>query len=746
MKFYSADPARGEVTVFRQETGKDWTNFLWNDGGYQIELTHTGASTAKYVSESSEAIVLNEQKSGVVYFRDEESGTYWNAGGWPTAVPVEEFACRHGQKSTAVSSVKDGIGAEVAYAVAGGAPYEVWRVTLSNRSGRPRRLSVIAGTTFRLDGYAQPAYYNAPTTSVTKYLPGSAAVVCLSYNPYCRFRCRHGFAMASRPADAWEGYLDRFTGINGGLARPRALECGEDLSCSPATVRSRCGFLQNKLSLADGESAELYYFFGFCESEEALAAGRAAMIEGAPRLFADEAPASKLRTRCPDARFELLFNHWAEKQVRYCSIGKKAVRDNAQLALGFLNFDAASAKKTIAECLAHQYGDGHAVLLWYPVNDPKLYSDPPFWLAYAVCEYIKETGEISFLNEEYPWLDGGAASVAEHLRAAANWYAAGENLGPHGLPKIRYADWNDALNIPDEDAESVFMGECVCLMMRELAELFAAAGDAAFAAFARAQYEAMAAKVNACAWNGDYYVRAFSKFGPVGDRGCEGGKFYFNTQSFAVLAGIVPPERLQKLLRSVDERVTDEGVRLCVPPYSRYDEHVGRMSGMLPGVYENGGIYNHAGCFKVMADCSLGRAEEAYRSLSAIIPDGPHNPSERSTVEPYVFVNCYLKHPAVDMVCSWSWQTGTSAWALRCYYEGMLGLRREYGGLRVAPCLPAAWKEVYAEREYRGSRLRLTYRNRGLGKVRLTVDGKAAEGDRIAPFADGAAHEVTIEY
>lgn len=249
-------------------------------------------------------------------------------------------------------------------------------------------------------------------------------------------------------------------------------------------MRARCGLLQNKLTLAAGESRTLYYFIGFCESAHALVGARAAMLAEAEEPFAPERAErfGRLRTRCPDARFNTVFNYWAEKQVSYCAIGKKAVRDNAQLAMGFLNFDTVRAKEVLAECLARQYRDGHCVLLWYPVTDTKLYSDPAFWLGWAVCEYIKETGEFSFLDEEFPWLDGGGASVAEHLKAAARWYADPANAGPHGLPKLYYADWNDALNIPDENAESVFMAECVCLLMREFAELFARAGDEAFSA------------------------------------------------------------------------------------------------------------------------------------------------------------------------------------------------------------------------------------------------------------------------
>lgn len=165
---------------------------------------------------------------------------------------------------------------------------------------------------------------------------------------------------------------------------------------------------------------------------------------------------------------------------------------------------------------------------------------------------------------------------------------------------------------------------------------------------------------------------------------------------------------------------------------------------MLPGVYENGGIYNHAGCFKVMADCKLRRGENAVATLKKIAPDGEANPSEVTTAEPYVFTNCYLKHPSVDMQVGFSWQTGTSAWALKCYYEGILGLQRGYDGLHILPSLPKSWKRLTAVRCYRGNRLNISYENAGGLNVALTVDGKAIEGNVVPLFDDDKPHDISV--
>ena len=189
---------------------------------------------------------------------------------------------------------------------------------------------------------------------------------------------------------------------------------------------------------------------------------------------------------------------------------------------------------------------------------------------------------------------------------------------------------------------------------------------------------------------------------------------------------------------------TEYGVPLCDPPYFRFDENVGRMSAMPAGVYENGGIYNHACAFKVMADCKLGRGDNAVSTLLKMIPGGKYNSCEVTTTEPYVFTNCYIKHPAEDMVVGFSWQTGSSAWALRDYYEGILGITREFNGLRIAPCIPENWKCVKVERNYRGSRLNITVNNLGGKSVSLLIDGLSVKDNLIPDFKDGAAHQIVV--
>lgn len=746
---YKFDTKKGIFTLYEPETGKDWSNHLFNDLSYITSITHFGATYSRYVDERSVQVTLNCPLTSCVYLRDAESKDYWNVAGYPSLNEIEGYACEHGQQYTKISSERGGIFGEIVYAVAPDDTREVWAVTLVNRSQRQRTVDIIAAMQFDLNGYAQPVYYSTGTTSFTRYVERANAVFNENLNPYRPHDISSGYIMSSERPFAYEGNYEKFIGTMGTQTKPYVLEHGLDLACGAATVRSRGGVLQNRVTLAAGETKTVYFILGLIRDKETLAANAERFIRESGGIVRNalcgESRFGNLRTVCPEPQLERLLNFWAEHQVSYCMLGKKAVRDNAQLAMAMLNFNVELAKKTIDECVAHQYSDGHAVLTWYPYLEPNIYSDPSAWLVYAICGYIKESGDFGYLQKKAPWLDGGEASVLEHLKQAVRWFEKEENKGPHGLPKIFHADWNDALNIPDENAESVLMGMLICKVYDEMAELCEYLGEKEYTARLKANKRKLAELINKEAYNGEYYVRAISKYGVVGDKGGEnGGEIYVNPQSWSILSGVCPKERLQSVIAAMDGMETEEGIPMCSPPYRSYDERVGRMSGMLPGVYENGGIYNHAGCFKVMADCALGRGEKAVGALLKIAPDGKRNPSEKTTAEPYVFTNCYLKHESVDMQVGFSWQTGTSAWGLMCYYEGILGMQRGYDGLHIRPALPNGWKTAEAWRRYRGDSLHIRYLNLGGKDIVLEADGIRMEGNVIPVFGDGREHEIIV--
>lgn len=752
MKHYEFDNKKGIFKLYQPETGKDWSNHIFNDLGYIFSISQGGAAWSRYLNDDCVQVVLNHPYTSFVYLRDVESKKYWNTANYPSMNGVKGYCLEHGQQFTKISSEKYSVYSSMTYAIAKNDTREVWAVTLKNKSKRDRIIDVFATTMFDLGGYPQPPYYGCDTTNVTEYYEDINCMFNNNLNPFRPHKRTCGYIMSSETPYSYEGNFEKFIGIMGSVSRPKVLERGEDLSRSLSTVRRRGGILQNRITLKAGEEKTFYYVLGITDGVDTLKNNSKAIISECESIICDalngENKYDNLRTNCPEPQLNNVLNFWAEHQVSYCMLGKKAVRDNAQLGMAMLNFNVPLAKKTIDECLAREYTNGRAVLTWHPYIEPKTYSDPSAWLAMAVCEYLKETGDYGYLEEVCPYLDGGYGTVKEHIFKIVEWYENKDNIGEHGLPRIHHADWNDALNIPDENAESVFMSMMIAKAYSDISDLFKFIGGAeneSYANYLLERRKVICDTVNAIAWNGDYYVRAFSKFGKIGDRGDKvGGEIYINPQSWSILSEVVPEDRLEKLLASIDGMETDEGIPLCSPAYSHYDERVGRMSGMLPGVYENGGIYNHAGCFKVMADCKLHRGEHAVATLKKIVPDGLNNPSSKTTTEPYVFTNCYSKHPAVDMMVGFSWQTGTSAWGLKSYYEGILGLQRGYDGLHIDPSFPKSWKHVTAQRNYRGNRLNIEYVNEGGQNVKMFVDGKPVNGNVVPLFEDNNEHKIKV--
>jgi cellobiose phosphorylase len=239
-------------------------------------------------------------------------------------------------------------------------------------------------------------------------------------------------------------------------------------------------------------------------------------------------------------------------------------------------------------------------------------------------------------------------------------------------------------------------------------------------------------------------MRALAKTENVGSCASGGSKIYLNAQTWAVLGDVPDQEKLPKVLKAIDGMERVFGFPLNDPPYAGFDPMVGRMSGMLPGLFENGGVYCHASAFKILADCKTGRSDEALRTLKKIMPDSEKNPSSQSGAEPYVFTNCYSTHPKYFGRSYQSWTTGTSAWCMMGLCEGLLGVQRDFDGLRIQPCLPSDWEQAEMTRRFRGADYRIILR-RGKNK-QITADGRLMNGSVLPDFRDGKEHviEVTV--
>ena len=760
MKDYAFTQEGNACEIFTPNPPRHWYNYLWNEDRYCMQVSQTGHGKSYYLDEKANMCMLNRDGARYVYLRDEETKDVWDIGQTIVQDAPEEYSCVHAIGYSQLHAKHDGIDAAWRMFVPKKGFHEVWTITVKNTSDAEKTLSLFSAVSFYLEGFSYPRYYEMYRCMTTRFDKGLNGVYCESKHPFAPHKRYNGFLASTEPVYAYDGDLSVFCGTNSTITqpdasaaalfqRPEIVFSGRDCTNSEASLFILGGVLQHKYTLKPGEEKCLHFFFGVTESlDEARGIVRQASPDKECRE-AEEAYFEKYKTlfvRTPDERINAIMNSWVKKQVDFCIVGKKGVRDNLQIAAALLDYRQETAKEEILECLRHQFRDGHGVLTWYPYDDTR-YSDQPFWIIWAVCRLVRETGDFSILDTHAAWQDGGSASVKEHLKAAV--WRLSEDRGPHGLCRLFFADWNDALNVTtDEQAESVMLSHQFCLALRELARLMEHAGERSYANELREMFAAMRTAINAAAWDGDWYQRALTKDGAVGSKDSTGSTIYLNAQTWAVLGDVVPEERMEQVLCAVDGMEHDFGFPLNLPPYTTYDPMTGRMSGMLPGLFENGGVYCHATGFKILMDCKTGRADKALATLKKIMPDSERNPSSRSGAEPYVFTNCYSTNPGYYGKSYQSWTTGTSAWCLMGLYEGILGVRAEYDGLLVSPCFPSAWETAEMTRHFRGAEYHIVVENPGHienGKPDVYVDGSPVEGCIVPAFGDGARHEIVVK-
>ena len=755
---YEISPDGNTCMIFDPKTPRHWYNYLWNEMGYCAQVSQTGHGRSYYLNEKADMCMLNGDSARFVYLRDEENRESWNIGCAPLNKPVQEYCCKHAAGHTEICSAAHGIQCSWRIFVPVDLYGEIWTLKIRNTEDQRKSISIFPAVSFSMDGFSHPRYYEMYRSIETCYDDELGGIYCRSAHPFAPHGRYNGYLASSEPVAAYDGDLTAFCGSLSTVTNkdtsssalyqhPRVITEGLDCTGSDGALFIPGAVLQHKLILDPGQEKEIRILFGTSESlTEARENSRRYLSHDAAETALRKAEAhyagkyDGLSVRTPDERINLMMNSWLKKQVDFCIVGKKGVRDNLQIAVALLNYRPEKAREEILECLRHQFRDGHALLTWYPYDDTR-YSDQPFWIIWAVCQLVKETGDASVLDIQIPWQDGGEAAVLEHVKAAIRCLLA--DKGANGLVRIYFADWNDALNIPEqEEAESVMLSEQFCLALKEFRSMMLWLDRADDAAFAQEAFEEMKRCINLAAWDGDWYVRALAKTENIGSRASRGSKIYLNAQTWAVLGDVADEDKLPKVLSAIDNMERDFGFPLNDPPYMSYDPMAGRMSGMLPGLFENGGVYCHASAFKILADCKAGRGDHALRTLRKIMPDSELNPSSQSGAEPYVFTNCYSTHPKYYGRSYQSWTTGTSAWCMMGLYEGILGIKRDFNGLVVQPVFPKDWDHAEVTRKFRGTEYRIWIR-RGREKG-ITVDGAKTDDNFIPDFRDGKIHFVEV--
>lgn len=758
----------GREYVFEDyHTPRPMLNYSWNKS-FLSAFNHVATGhglycdkttiTATFVDPRGRVKLINDGNR-FFYLRDRERGTVWNVAGYPTNTPLDRYRCTMGLGYAVYEAEKDGIASRTRVFVDGGDACEIWSITLTNTGSTPRQIQLFPAVEWSLEGYVARSDYFSYLSSACEQEEG----LLFAYNRASeRLHGRYnGFMAASRQPASFDTSLQAFLGTYGSFARPTALEAG---ACSNrlGICERLAAAMELRAALQPGESETLHVLIGSFETEDQarrmkkrLFAPRAIEREFDRLLEEKERLVQFLQIHTPDERLNHILNTWTKQQVVLCSeVGRgnsRGYRDVLQDAWGYVSFDSGAAGDKIAEALRHQYADGHAPRGWLPLDD-RYYSDSPVWIPMAVNEYVKETGDFAFLDQVLPFLDGGEETVWEHcVRAVEHLY---RDRGTHGLVLAHSGDWNDSLTGmgqggKGESAWTTIALHYALLQMVEMAEhtLQSPEQCAHFLTYA----EEIRRVVNEAAWDGRWYLEGFDDEGrPVGTHTESEGRIYLNPQTWAVISRVAPPERARTAMEQVDAQLEcDYGTLTLSPAYTQPQPRIGRLTEFVPGIWENGCPYCHGSAFKIVADCLMGRGNEAYATLSRVMPDHPDNPMEHSGCEPYAFTNMYLgpQNPRAGFAM-FGWITGTAGWMFRAVTQGILGFHCTYDGFDVAPCLPAAWESCRFIRRFRENTYTIDIENphhRQSGVCLLEVDGISLPGHHVSYKEDGREHHIRVQ-
>ncbi|MDQ6647087.1 MAG: cyclic beta 1-2 glucan synthetase, partial [Pseudomonadota bacterium] len=761
-----ANPHFGTVI---SESGSAYT---WGENAHEFRLTPWHNDPVS--DDSGEAI----------YLRDEETGHVWS----PTALPCRgsgRYTTRHGFGYSVFEHDEDGIHSELWIYVALEASVKFSVLKLRNDSGRPRRLTATGYVEWLLGDLREKTAMHV----VTESDPSSGALFARNaYNG--EFPNRVGFFDVDDPTRSIGGDRTEFLGRNGSTAMPAALGRTQ-LSGRIGAGLDPCAALQVGIKLDIGAEQEVVFRLGLGRDSADAASlvqrfrRHGAAVEQLDRVRAHwKQTLGAVQVSTPEPALDMLANGWLLYQTIACRMwarsgyyqsgGAFGFRDQLQDSMALLHAAPQLSRQQLLLCAAHQFLEGDVQHWWHPPLDRGVRtacSDDYLWLPLATARYVLATADTGVLDERMVYLEGRSLHPGEEsyydLPQASGVYetlyehgvrAIMHSLprGERGLPLIGCGDWNDGMNRVGEGGrgESVWLGFFSCEVMTRFAEVARLRGDEAFAQRCEKEVATLQSALEANAWDGDWYRRAWFDDGtPLGSRGNDECRIDSIAQSWSVISGIGSPKRQQQAMRSLDQHLVRRGaglIQLLDPPFDKSPMDPGYIKGYVPGVRENGGQYTHAAIWATMAFAELGNSERAWELLRMINPvnhAGDAAEMDIYKVEPYVVsADVYAVEPHVGRG-GWSWYTGSAGWMYRLMVESLLGLRLDAAHLRIEPVLPAAWEGFSMDYRYRDTLYRIQVRQIAAdGIPALRLDGEPQTDRRIALRDDGIEHRVELDH
>lgn len=741
-------------------TPRPWQLYLLNER-QMIHIDQFGHGYARYWNEKGQDVgILPEvapPATRMIAIRDgsKQKPVVWSPAVFPSTQAPDDYQVIFNPAYWQASGKRDGVRASWRVFVPAEEPMEIWSVRLSNETRKPVKRDVFAYVQLALNGYCLAFYrfYASNTMYIQGHdIPELNAVWVNNGTPMLPHPRYNAYLACNQPFTSFDTSPASFLGQPGTIFAARALAEG---SCGNvhAYEGQTCLAMQVPVTLKPGETRTLHFLHATTSGPDHIRASVdrflkddviESELERARAARRKEREASTVLSGSPS--LDALANVWAKVQNRLAVLFRKGFRDVLQDSAGMSTYDQARAREGIAEVFSVQRNDGAGIRCWKPIWDKLEYSDGPYWLTLMTAEYLRETADFAFLKEELPFMDGPPATVWEHMNRGLDYLFKDRNA--RGLVRIRFADWNDGLDGPGKGGEgdSTMVTMSLVGALRELKTLAQVTGlkpNYDIDERIRVLCEALEQKT----WSGDYYIRGYCDDGqPYGSPADAYGKIYINPQSWAILCDVAPRERWDSLIEVTTKYLNHPyGFRLFYPSYPKYDPRIGRCSGELPGIFENGAVYNHGFAFFLHAMWKAGQYQQVWDHFKKLIPDSKANPSDRSSAEPYVLTNCIFTEEAGHRngTCRSGWWTGTAAWSLRLIHNGLTGLAPEFDGLHVHPeRIVAAIKLKRVNRLFRGTRYEVTYRKGSQAGV--VVDGTPHDVSRPLPLKAGGTVSVVI--
>jgi cellobiose phosphorylase len=808
-QFGHFDDANREYVITEPRTPWPWINYLGNEDFFSL-ISNTAGGYSFYKDAKFRRLTRYRYNgvpmdAGGRYFYINDNGTVWNPGWKPCKTELDSYECRHGMNYTKIAGAKNGISANLLFFVPLNTHAELTKLTLTNTTDKVK--------TFKLFSFIEWCLWNAATDMENfqrNFSTGEVEIdgsTIYHKTEYKERRNHYAFYHVNAPIDGFDTDRESFLGLYNGFDEPQVVLEGKPRN-TVAHGWSPIASHYFELTLQPGESRDFVFMLGYVENEQddkweskgvinkRKAREMMAKFDTAEKVDAafDELRAywdnllNIYTVKSGDDRLDRMVNIWNQYQcmITFCfsrsasffesGIGRgMGFRDSNQDLVGFVHQIPRRARQRIIDIASTQFADGGCYHQYQPLtkrgnNDiGGGFNDDPMWLIFGTIAYIKESGDLSILDEPVPFdnVPGSEKSLMHHLTVSFDHVV--NNLGPHGLPLIGRADWNDCLNLncfsmdPNESfqttenktegskAESLMIAGQFVIYGQDYVDLCRHIGMNDEADRAQKHVDAMIEAVKKNGWDGEWYLRAYDYYGnKVGSHENKEGKIFIESQGWCTMAGIGLKDGLvKKSLDSVKKYLDCEhGIVLNNPAFTEYVVEYGEISSYPAGYKENAGIFAHNNPWVIIGETVLGRGDEAWEYYKKICPAYLQDKQELHKVEPYVYSQMTAGKDAFRPgEAKNSWLTGTAAWNWYAITQFILGIKPDYDGLAVDPCVPKDWKHYEVNRKFRGADYHITVLNpSGVnhGVKSLTVNGTAVEGNVVPMQAEGTTNEVVV--